>query len=117
MTYGRGGEPPSTTRGSVEASSHATVNSVRPSSTTKGEKELAPLVGGGASSSRDGRAEGGGDGFRDRLAESGLFGGPAQDETVSDDHDHDEDGAVCFDKSGEAPHLRVNIPPDVPIPS
>ena len=86
--------------GSVEASSRATVTSVRPSFAYN-DQQLAPFVEGGASGSRDGRAEGGG----------------VQGEVVSDDHNHDEDGAICFDQPGEAPYLRVSIPADVPVPS
>ena len=75
MTYGSGGNPPST-----EAGSDMTVNSVRPKDDST---ELAPFSEGGASGSREGRAEGGG-----------------EPEFISDDHDHDEDGAICFDNPG-----------------
>ena len=85
MTYGRGGEPPSTKEGSVEASSHATVISVRPSFAYN-DQQLAPFVEGGASGSRDGRAEGG--------------GVHIENQNVSVDHDHDKHAEGGVAKQG-----------------
>ena len=79
--------------------------SVRPDKVKFEDQILVPFSEGGSSGSGQGRAEG------------GDVPVPAQDQVISDDHDPDEDGAVCFDAPGEAPHLQIRVPPDVPVPS